>query len=429
MTKLLTAICLFSILFSSCILFGRETELDGNFWALNFVNERHYRVHADKLAYNDLVEIWVQRGSDVTQAEAQKVADFYYDYVYPRMRDSFFWTKNINGRYMDPMQFANFLLGNDGSARLTILLFDIIDGFVPGGGFIGGYFTSNDFFTNNRHSNSRAMVYVDIYPLEINSPEFFRVIAHEFMHLIVFLTDNLYLAGNPPRRTHATELWINEGLAESAEWVVTGKKNHSRISWFNRDLTGYISQGDNFFVWNNYRHDPLAVLNDYATVNLFFQWLRLQTDNDIFKRILTAPHSNYGAILYALENSQYEHQLTDKSWGDLIKLWYAANYFNRVGVYGYWADYLNIVLRAPLPLIINTITDSRYVNLFPGEGIFSRLSGESFFPSTDGNIRHISLNSQSIDTTFNYNSNTLLTLNINTNINAGVQQGLTTGEG
>lgn len=411
MKKTLFAICIFPLLIFSCELFNsKDFDLFGDFWAVNFVTNKFYRVDAHLAAQNDLVEIWIEQGADVSKTQAIQTANYYRDIIYPRMKNYFFWEKDINNVPMDTMQYANFLVNGDG--RLTVLLLDIIDGHVPGEGFIGGYFDQTNFF-NSANSNRRAMIYIDIDPLQVGSDLFYGTIAHEMQHLMNSVTNSLYIAQGI--RSGNIELWINEGLSESAEWVVLEKTNPHRLTWYNLDNTGLISQGSNFFVWNNYGNTPGSVLNDYSTVYLFFQWLRLQTDNNVYQRIFTSPFTNFNAVIDALNGTP----LYGKSWGDLMRAWYAANFFNNPeGKYGYEGA-LNVV--APLPKTIATS-----VSLFPGEGVFSKLNGNFSRPIVP-NIKYSSLNSSGVDADFDYNSSTLFTQNINTSISGVASPGMTTG--
>ena len=138
------------------------------------------------------------------------------------------------------------------------------------------------------------------------------------------------------------DTWINEGLSAAAEWVVSGAHDTSssgRLAWYNSDQTGLIKYGNNFFVWDNRRPgtDPNshvnAVMDDYATVNLFFHWIRLQSGGNasFYREISESTYRDYRAVLNAM---------TDYiDWGSLMKTWHAANYIMAPsGPYGYMND-------------------------------------------------------------------------------------------
>ena len=101
----------------------------------------------------------------------------------------------------------------DGDAKIYLLLLDIRDAAVRGGGFVAGFFSPVDQQRGVlRHpelgtpirSNERDMLYIDTHPLDIDGAEGLGVIAHEFHHLIHWRHD-------------ANELtWVSEGCADLA---------------------------------------------------------------------------------------------------------------------------------------------------------------------------------------------------------------------
>jgi len=238
------------------------------------------------------------------------------------------------------------------------------------------------------------------------------------------------------------DTWVDEGLAAAAEWVYSGEYSEDRIEWFkysgaqNGSMKGLINKGNNFFVWENRsKESQYAVLDDYATVSLFFQWLRLQTNDNIYRSIITSEDYDYNAVTNAFSQA-YSKAFT---WDELLKAWLAANYINSPsGLYGYKNDEVLKDINIPAP---SSITNS--IQLAPGEGVYSRMTPSTVtMPASSGNIRYASLSKQplSVDNVA-ANGRVLLTYNVNTSFVfddknqtfsggtglAGLENGITTG--
>ena len=104
----------------------------------------------------------------------------------------------------------------DGDEKIYLLLLDILDGAVRGGGFIAGYFNPADQRRGVlRHpelgtpvrSNERDLLYIDTNPLDTDGAEGLGVIAHEFNHLIHWQHDR------------GETIWVNEGCADVAMFL------------------------------------------------------------------------------------------------------------------------------------------------------------------------------------------------------------------
>ena len=410
MKKLLLIICVFSLVFFSCGDGGGGERLPGNFWAWDFNRSMFYRVDAELLASNALCEIWVEKGSGVSATRAQTIANYYRDNIYAEMEKKLFWTENISGVMMNTMQFADWL--GDENGKLVILLLDIKDGYSgQGSSYIAGYFDSYNFL-NHGESNFRDMIYIDTNPLlQFGDQDLYRTIAHEMQHLMNFASTVWFRSTRVNGQIvswREMDVWIDEGLSESAEWIYSGEYNKDRINWYNADNT-LLSMGDNFFVWNNYEDIPNSVLNDYATVNLFFQWLRLESGaNDIYKRILTSTHNNVNAVLNSLNGTS----LAGDSWAQLLEKWYTANYIGNYTIPGYGAG----LKRHYVP------TGTTTVQLFPGEGVFSSSGTGLALPQAGVNIIYIALNNYGVKINPDV-AHTLLTFNANPNNKNGWETG------
>ena len=338
-----------------------------SFWATNDVTDSEYRLTANKLAENSYCEVWVEQGSSVTQATATAIAN---EYTTIRSKNLSLFSKPVSagGRtFPDTMALAFALceeMSGKSSSKLTILLLDIKDGFkVDTDPFIAGYFAMKDFYSDAQamqeagvHSNERPIIYMDTYPgLSKGMEDFYSTIAHEMQHLMNFTIDGTL-------RGDLTDVWVNEGLSSAAEWNYLGKHVQDRIDWFKQDPTSLISQGDNFFVWDNYEDlHSAANLNDYATVYLFFQWLRLNGGGTgVYKSIMNEPtYKDYRAVLGAVTGYS--------SWPVLLEDWLKANYY-KSSTYGYGSD---SKLNSEVQIKYVPMSGSS-IPLVPGEAVYSR---------------------------------------------------------
>jgi hypothetical protein len=205
------------------------------------------------------------------------------------------------------------------------------------------------------------------------------------------------------------DTWIDEGLSSAAEsiYLGVGQPLVDRISDFNNGKL--IAKGNNFFVWaNRENEDPNAVLDDYATVYLFFQWLRLQTGGTtIYKNIIASNNYDYRAITA-------NTTAINSNWSDLLGTWLRANYDrSSSGFYGYKNDTTlnNSIKRHYAP------GGSSTINVYPGEGVYSNASS-STIPTSVGNIKYVGLGTVSGSTItsgalLTYNTSTTVTYNDN----------------
>ena len=184
-----------------------------------------------------------------------------------------------------------------GDGRLNILYYNIDDGWQLGQGYVGGYFSPFDFFTNQI-----PCLHVDTYPgvhyvnaegVEINDiSRTYNVMVHEYQHLINF------------SNTENMETWENECMSAAAEEICyPGSSVSRRIqSWTNYSFPNddwhnppeefpYVSNyilhnGYTMYGWdNNMSTDNILVL--YAQVSLFAQYIFTQYGNTTFRQLLT----------------------------------------------------------------------------------------------------------------------------------------------
>jgi hypothetical protein len=406
---------------------GNNTPATRKFWAQNAVTKAFYQLDADRLASSSRCEVWVEKGSGVTAATANSVASA-YGTVYTKMMNTFGYQANVDlggsVKKMNTMEIAHWLAtGETNGAKLTILLLDIKDGYNTGDDpYVGGYFHSINFIENDpndalfKYSNALDMIYLDTYPSVPGSQESNGTLAHEMQHLMNFVTTVGF-------RTTVMDIWIDEGLSAAAEWVYSGKHPEGRWKYYNEDYSGLIKKGNNFYVWGNRDDNPLANLDDYATVYLFFQYLRLQSGNpgDIYIEILTSNFSDYRAVTTAADI----YSTHKNNWSLLLRDWHAANFTNASsGPYGYKNDSTLKGVKAPM---VPAGTTS--LPLYPGEGVYSRTTTAESVPSTSGFINYTGLSSSGAapNNTTGFANGARLTYNVNTDTKSTSASGSTTG--
>ncbi|WP_187150764.1 hypothetical protein [Treponema endosymbiont of Eucomonympha sp.] len=291
----------------------------------------------------------------------------------------------------------------DGNGKVIILLLDIIDGYAGTGGYVAGYFDERNMFSKSVYadSNEADMLFLDVKQQNVPSREFYTALVHELQHLIYF--------SRTARGEKEQDTWLSEGLATAAEYVYGGPQQRY-VDYFNStDDRNTIPQGDTFYVWGN-RDDPRA---DYATVYLFFQWLRIHAKNGrgVYRDILASRYRDYRAVVEAANAQIKLPPGADSGWNweTLFRAWMLANAIGEEsGVYGYRGEISPVAQAAR----------SRVSSLFPGEGVFSLLSGGSFLPpgSSGANIRYVGFASgtfEGVSTASPYSGDWLLTFNAN----------------
>jgi len=413
------------------------------FWALNTVNETFYQVEAEFLAESKNCRVWAEKGEGVSDETAVLMAKAYEEKIRPKMLDTFSYNGQIgyNGTELGPidnisdgvvvanntLELAGWMT-NDVEKKLTILLLNIKDSYKPSvnDGYVAGYFWTGNIYSNNpshpqlKYSNGCSMIYVDTNPGKPGSEYSNQTVAHELQHLMSFI--NAYISD----KESILDTWIDEGLSSAAEWLYLGKHVDDRLDWYNYDPSGLIQKGNNFFVWGNRgaetKNDDYANLDDYATVYLFFQWLRLQSGNkDIYREITLSNNYNHLAVTNAanraISGNGYDN------WETLLKTWMAATYINAPsGPYGYMND--GVLKGIKVKTVPNSVTS---ISLAPGEGVYS-ITNNYKMPGNKKSVRYAGLDkSGRVSDTETFSGGALLTYNANTNLKGSVETGTTTG--
>ena len=363
----------------------KDTEGKEWFYAVNFITKNFYQLDTTLRYEGKKCLIYVENGDHVIlDAEVEAFAREYDDKIYDIVVNNFCKIDfSVNGTaYKNTLEYASSLTGRDD--KMIILFLDIKDEFAPPGntGYIAGYFDPTNFFVNLKGSNNKNMIYIDIYPGLNNKAEMYSTLIHELQHLANFANSLLL------RENRWMDTWINEGLSLISEYLYRGEPIKSRIDWFNKDQQGTIAMGNNFYLWDNYdpKTYPNAILDEYATAYMFFHWLYLQAgnDNNVLRGISTSGSSDFHAVTERA--SSFVPGGND--WEVLLRTWLAANYINNsTDQYGYKGEkaFANLTIRG----LRNA---NNKIQLYPGEGVYSRISGSSYTPGSSGaNIRYAGL--------------------------------------
>ena len=410
------------LLLGACQLDKVEKFDGGKFWVADFskANQPVYSINATKLFEGQECIIYTGNGSGVTKIDAERYAKKFDNSIYDMMV-RYFCQENITENsvtYANTLKYSYSLVKNQD--KLIILMMDIKDTYTgnKGDGYVAGYFDPTDFYELS-NSNYKSMIYVDTDPGLRDEEKMFETFIHELQHLINYVTSMRVRPNNSSRIPNRMDTWIDEGLSAMAEYLYRtdsfsrpGMPDKDRIAWFNEDPKKTISQGNNFFIWDNYQSVDNAILDEYATVHMFFYWLFFQANEDaaLLKKIISSGKSNYQALT---ENTAAVIS-GGGDWETLLRTWMAANYLNAGnGAYGYKnkPEFSNIKVKA-----IKTENDK--ILLYPGEGVYSVMNSEFAASQDDSgeNIRYAGLKKPN---TVNasaplYSGDFLLTFNKNT---------------
>jgi len=427
MKRFIIVISFLAVLFISCL----EEDIDPidapdvtkkSFYVQNLKTKGADLVETGLLADGKYCHVYAGRGANITKDKAKSIANTYDNNIYTKMIQYFSLSKEddivLEGKTLNnTLDIASFMVNYDG--KLNIILVDIQDNYEKGvnNSYTAGYFWNGDLIkrdNRNPYSNECAAIFIDTYPAVPGSEESNSTLAHEMQHMMSYL--NGFLS-----RDKDFDVWIDEGLSLSAEYLYLGKQLTARVNWYKNDQSGLICKGNNFFVWGNrINENPYASLDDYATDYLFFQWLRLQTqpveDKMIYWYIMFSGDYDHNAVVGAYNNTApASNKIND--WDSLLKTWLAANQINASsGLYGY---------KGQLVITTHTAPAQTSINLYPGEGVYSKTPTAALSPS--GNIKYAYLMANSVNDSFITNSTMLLTYNKNTNIKGGSETGITTG--
>jgi hypothetical protein len=357
-------------------------------------------IEAVKLAEGAKCVVFVDKKESITAGTAASIANEYDNNIYPKITEAF-------GDYLATEYDV------DRNGKTILFLVDIQDGYTGSGGYVAGYFDTTHMLVGP-NSNKADMLFIDVNPQIPGSPDFYVNIAHELQHLI-----NYSLHGGTPQ-----ELWLNEGLSSAAEYLYGGSRQ-SRIDYFNNYLHTTIPYGNNFFVWDGYWEREIGdVLANYATVYLFFQWLRIHGGGTaVYRSISDSEYRDYRAVTRAVKNriSDITETGDPEIWDRLLSSWMIANIANApAGLYGYKEE-----ISTKVGYVQSKDDTILYNNFSPGEGIYSYLKDKSFPGGGESgvHIRYLGLGGQEIVAAPPYTGEILLTYNANPDSGGGDEIG------
>ncbi|OGR00155.1 MAG: hypothetical protein A2284_07835 [Deltaproteobacteria bacterium RIFOXYA12_FULL_61_11] len=204
------------------------------FYTMNVAKSTVETTSAVLRAIGNHCYLYVEEGSDLGDQTVERLRKNFDEKIYP-----------TNHRYFG----SEWKPGIDWDERVTLLFLDIKDGWTPGKGYVGGYFSPVDEFSKRiwPTSNEREMVYLDTYPSDPDSEDFLGILAHEFQHMIHFNAD--------PRET----VWLNEAMAQIAFYVngfghapqIMGFLGHNQFSLEKFKENGVFSYGY-VYLWMYY---------------------------------------------------------------------------------------------------------------------------------------------------------------------------------
>lgn len=193
--------------------------------------------------------------------------------------------------------FGEHSNGAHGDGRLSILYYNINDGWQPGQAYIGGYFSASDLYYNGL-----PILNIDTYPGVIRPDangvmvsdisNTYSPTVHEYQHLICY------------SRVGSADTWIDECMSSAAEEICfPGSCVYRRIqTWTHHDYSEHqdwdappceveyaaensAENGYSLYDWSNgMTGGDMLVL--YAQVSLFAQYMYSRFGNTVFHRII-----------------------------------------------------------------------------------------------------------------------------------------------
>lgn len=246
----------------------------------NYETGKKDTVRARLLSMTDHCYVWVEVSypAKITSGQTDKLAAEFESRIYPL----------IYTHFVDKTDLESI-------GAVSLLCYDIKDGFSGSGGFVAGYFSPEDL-SNDSTSNKCPLLYIDTYPLMTDRfgvykiENAFSTVTHELQHLSNFYVNSIYV--NYIKEEPAMQsLWMDEGLSMAAEDLYNGTQT-SRITYYNG--SDNIRNGKVPLIQNR---PDLFWLDNYSLSYLFFQYLYSQTsDSTLYKKIIYSPYNDFKAL-------------------------------------------------------------------------------------------------------------------------------------
>jgi hypothetical protein len=263
------------------------------FWAYNFGNDSYYLSSATRVGEGNHCIVYLEQGRSVDQNTIDSIISQFDNYIYPNETSTF-------GSEPDP--------GIDNNPKIFILLLDIKDGQIPGG-YIAGYFDPlNEYdISISPYSNQKEIFYMDIKQGVPGDPQFLRILAHEFQHMINWQQKTNLL------NVHE-ETWLDESMSEIAPVVCGYGPDYEEVYGYE------LLPWDSLVGWND-------TLNDYNTVYMWAQYMKDRVTNidgsghGVFWNIDHTGNVGINAVNSALSTVGY-----GKDFSGVFRDWSIANY-------------------------------------------------------------------------------------------------------
>jgi len=242
------------------------------------------------------VNIWVDDNykDKISKVDAQILAD---KFLKDGKKDIYTWITNVFGKeWADKGQSLDELL-IDGNGEIDILLTELnqtYDESQVAGGYVMGYFWSENTFKGRPLSNQKNIFFIDAnkYTKPEERPSLESTLAHEFVHMINWFQKDLIKGAH-------TASWLNEMFAMIGEDLLDdkleGDGSKDRAGLYN--YFNYLDINDKDGEFDVYDYAPVALYGAYLT--------RTYVKNDL-SFIRNMMHNSYGAedaIEYALRKA------------------------------------------------------------------------------------------------------------------------------
>jgi hypothetical protein len=246
-------------------------------------------VTATLVYHSDSLSLWVEEGARVRQSAIDRAAEVLENAIFPTTR-AFFGHEAPTGI--------------DGDPRIHILHLKEIGG--QGGTTAVGYFYAADQLPRavNPYSNERKLFYISLKQAPVGSEAYFRVIAHEFQHMVRAQV-------NPSEET-----WVDEGFAELSTWLNGYFADDGLKRFAARPATQL----------NTWRADSADDLAHYGASFLFATWFLEQFGQEALHAASTSARSGFAGFADGL-HAVGSDQTTDQLFAD----WTIANWLNSSG--------------------------------------------------------------------------------------------------
>lgn len=206
-----------------------------------------------------------------------------------------------------------------------------------------GYFQTANINKAYRFTAERDVIYINSIYMNRNrnfGERCLETIIHEFQHDIF---------GSRNGNSDSSHKWINEALSESTYIVMYDGKKGSGSGRFYTNRSGKleanfsadeIRNGNYFFYWTS----GYSGNGNYLTASHFMYWLYIHGGgNQIIREIALSPYKVPDLNSVGNAARKYIPALRGMSDANILKTWYAANFYNSPsGIYGY-KNKINIV--------------------------------------------------------------------------------------